>query len=131
LKSCRRCADACPGKAIPHDAEPSFEPTHEDKDTAYFNPSGVKKWYLNARKCFQFWGDSGHDCGACITTCPYNKPDFWHHRLVERLNRLMPGAVHDFMREMDIIFGYGNTYDEAAVTKFFKNYKSRKYSGGL
>lgn len=130
-QSCKRCADACPAKAIPLDTEPSFEPTHEDKDTAYFNAAGVKKWYLNARKCFKFWGDSGHDCGACITSCPYNKPDFWHHRLVEKLNRLMPGAVHDFMREMDIVFGYGNTYDEKAVAKFFENYKGRKYSGGL
>ncbi len=130
-KSCKRCADACPSKAIPLDTEPTFEPTHEDKDNAYFNATGVKKWYLNARKCFQFWGDSGHDCAACITACPYNKPDFWHHRLVEKINKVMPGAAHDFMREMDKVFGYGNTYDEAAVDRFFKNHKNRKYNGGI
>ena len=130
-KSCKRCADACPSKAITFDKEPSFEPTHEYKDNAYFNAVGVKKWYLNAKACFRYWSESNTDCAACITSCPYNKPDYWHHRLVEKLNSLMPGAVHDIMREMDILFGYGNTFDEAAVDKFFKNHKKREYNGGL
>ncbi len=130
-KSCMRCADACPPKAISFDKEPSFEPTHEEKDNAYFNAKGIKKWYLNAKACFRFWSESNTDCAACICSCPYNKPDFWHHRLVDKLGSLMPGAVHDFMREMDIAFGYGNTFDEKAVDKFFKNHKNRKYNGGL
>ena len=47
------------------------------------------------------------------------------------MGALMPGAFHDIMREMDILFGYGNTFDEAAVDKFFKNHKNRKYNGGI
>ncbi len=130
-KSCLRCADACPSKAIPFDREPSFSPTHENKDNAYFNAAGIKKWYLNSKACFKFWSEIGTACGVCITTCPYNKPDFWHHRLVDKLGEIMPSVVHDFMREMDIVFGYGDSFDEKAVDKFFENYKRRQYNGGL
>lgn len=127
-KSCKRCADACPSKAIPQDDEPSFTPTHEHKDNAYFNAVGVKKWYLDAKKCFAQWAHLGTDCTNCITSCPYNKPDFWHHRLVDKMTAAMPGPVHDFMREMDKVFGYGNVDDAAAVDKFYSP-KGKSYDG--
>jgi reductive dehalogenase len=127
-KRCKRCADSCPSKAIPFDDEPGFEPTHENKDNAYFNAKGVKKWYLDAKKCFKQWADTGADCTNCITSCPYNKPDFWHHRLVDGISAAMPGPVHSFMREMDIVFGYGNVDDAKAVDKFFDP-KGKSYDG--
>jgi len=126
-KNCRRCADDCPGEAISHDKEPSFEPTHESKDNAYFNAKGIKKYYSDHRKCFRFWAKNG-DCANCIASCPYNKPDFWHHRLVRNVG-LLPGFfVHDLMREADILFGYGNTFDEKAIDKFW-DAKGKNYSG--
>lgn len=130
-KNCMRCADACPSKAIPFEKEPTFEPTHEHKDDPYFNAIGVKKWYLDAKKCFKQWADSGTDCTNCISSCPYNKPDFWHHRLVDRIGAIMPGVVHDVMREADIAFGYGDVMDESAVDRFFENREDRKYNGGI
>lgn len=127
-KTCKRCADACPSEAIPFDKEPTFEPTHEHKDNPYFNAVGTKKWYLDAKKCFKQWTDAKVDCVNCIASCPYNKPDFWHHQMVNGITAAMPGVVHNVMREMDIIFGYGNVDDEAAVDKFFDT-KGRKYDG--
>ena len=127
-KNCKRCADACPSKAIPFDKEPTFEPTHEHKDNAYFNAIGVKKWYLDSKKCFQQWAESGVDCANCITSCPYNKPDFWHHKMINSITAAMPGTVNKLMREMDIVFGYGNVDDEDAVDRFFDP-KDRKYNG--
>jgi reductive dehalogenase len=118
-KSCMRCADACPTKAISYDKEPSFDPTHENKNKAWYNIKGVKKYHVDAKKCFKLWGELGDDCGMCIASCPYNKPDFWHHRLVDSITAAMPGPVHDLMREMDELFGYGNVEDKASITKFY------------
>jgi len=127
-KNCKRCADACPSKAITHDKEPSFEPTHDNKDNAWYNTKGVKKYHMDAKKCFQIWAELGDDCGVCIASCPYNKPDFWHHRLVDSISAAMPGTVHDIMREMDKLFGYGNVEDEAAIKKFYSP-DGKSYNG--
>lgn len=112
-ENCMRCADACPSKALPKDKKPSFKVQNKS------NNPGVEKWAVDAEKCFEFWCKNGGDCGTCITSCPYNKPEFWHHKMVDKLTALMPGPVHSFMREMDIVFGYGNTYDKKAVKKFW------------
>lgn len=124
---CKRCADACPSKAISLDKEPSLAPP--DSKNRPYNNTGAKKWYMDGKKCFEYWVEAGNDCAACITSCPYNKPDFWHHRLVDTVSAVLPGPVHSFMREMDIIFGYGETFNEDAVGTFYKNSKSRQYNG--
>lgn len=117
---CKRCADACPSKAITFDDDPSMEPTYTNspKET-WNNHEGILKYHNDSKKCFEFWCSNGGECANCITACPYNKPDFWHHRLVDLMNVVSPGPVHSVMREMDIIFGYGNTYDKDAVRKFW------------
>ena len=132
-ESCMRCAEACPAKCISKKRERTMKPDFDaswgdfDPGTGYANP-GVEKWYVDAKKCFEFWCKDHNGCGACITSCPYNKPDFWHHRMVDKLTALMPGPVHGFMREMDILFGYGNISDPQAAKKFW-NSKGRKYLG--
>jgi Fe-S-cluster-containing dehydrogenase component len=67
-----------------------------------------------------FWTQNGSGCAACIAACPYNKPDFWHHRFIDAQNVIAPGWVHSIMREMDIVFGYGNVADPEKVKKFWK-----------
>lgn len=63
---CRKCADACPAKAI------SFgEPN--DKVLNKSNVRGVKKWTVDGEKCFNIWANQGTECGICIRVCPYNK----------------------------------------------------------
>lgn len=123
---CMRCSDACPSDAISHDVKPSlYPPADHDAST---NATGIEKWWINSKACLQYWIDSKTNCGTCVTACPYNKPDFWHHRMIEKFNALMPGPLHTFMREMDIWFGFGTTFDEKAVANFW-NPEGRMYDG--
>ncbi|MGF1761055.1 reductive dehalogenase [Photobacterium sagamiensis] len=123
---CKLCADACPSKAICSDDEPTWGPTYENGDNpdyAWHHQRGVKKFYSDAKKCFKYWIDSDTDCGACITACPWNKPDFWHHRMIDASNAFTGGPIHTFMKVMDEVYGYGNTFDEKAVVNFWKTGK--------
>lgn len=76
---CRKCADNCPVKAIPHGL-PQAEPPN------FSSHAGLIKWTVNAEKCFKFWVNMNTDCAICIRVCPYNK-DYskWWHRLGIRL----------------------------------------------
>ena len=117
-KRCKRCADQCPTKAITFDDEPGYDPSYNVEGN-WFNNRGVKKFYNNTLDCWKWWAENGESCASCITSCPFNKPDFWHHRLVHDLNALMPGPLHSFMRDMDKVFGYGDTFDPKAAARFW------------
>ncbi len=72
--SCKLCSDNCPVKAIPSGAPAATPPN-------FSSHSGIKKWTVNAEKCFKFWVGMNTDCAICIRVCPYNK-DYskWWHR---------------------------------------------------
>jgi ferredoxin len=74
---CTRCADACPVNAIPV-GEPSDEVYNRS------NLVGVRKWSVDAERCFDFWAKQNSDCSICVRVCPYNR-DF--RRLSARLWR--------------------------------------------
>jgi epoxyqueuosine reductase len=119
-KHCKRCAASCPSQAISHD-DPTWGPTYSDDPEYTWNAApGILKFHNDAKKCYQFWCDNDSGCGNCIAACPYNKPNFWHHRLVDAQNVIAPGPVHSFMREMDILFGYGKVSDPERVKKFWQ-----------
>ncbi len=122
--NCKRCADACPSEAISQEDNPTFGPTYEgadDPEYSWNSHAGVLKWHSDSKKCYEFWVENEGSCSSCIASCPYNKPDFWHHDLVDTSNVVVPGPGHTFMREMDIMFGYGKTNDPDAVKKFWKS----------
>ena len=119
--NCKRCAESCPSKAITFDDKPTYEPTWGRPEEWFKNQIGIRKFHLNAEDCFRFWLQNGNDCGNCIASCPYNKPDFWHHRLVDAQNVISPGPVHKIMKVFDEIFGYGKVDDPAAVNRFWRS----------
>jgi reductive dehalogenase len=113
--NCMRCADSCPAEAITHGG-PTWGPEYSNDPNYIWQASkGILKFHNDSKKCFKFWIENDGSCAACIASCPYNKPDFWHHRLVDAQNVIAPGPVHSFMREMDILFGYGKTNDPTTV----------------
>lgn len=121
---CKRCADACPTQSISQDDAPTFGPTFEKADDPNYNwnsHSGVLKWHNDSKKCYEFWVENGGSCSSCIAACPYNKPDFWHHTLVDTSNVVLPGAAHKIMRDLDMVFGYGIVNDPDKIDKFWKS----------
>jgi reductive dehalogenase len=127
--NCKRCADSCPSEAITFADDPSWGPEYEggdDPEYAFQARPGVLKYHNDAKKCLKFWIDQDGGCSNCITSCPYNKPDYWHHRLVDAQNVIAPGPVHAFMREMDIWFGYGTVSDTEQVKAFWKSGKNMR-----
>ncbi|UGA57166.1 reductive dehalogenase [Vibrio sp. VB16] len=125
-EKCKLCAEKCPSKAISLDDKPGWGPTYENGENpeySWHHQRGVKKFYNDAKKCYKYWVDSGTDCAICMTACPWNKPDFWHHRLIDASNAYTGGPIHTFMKVMDELFGYGNVFDEQAVFDFWKTGK--------
>jgi reductive dehalogenase len=111
-KSCRRCAESCPSGAI------SFDKPTLKGETISNNP-GVLKWYINPEKCIEFWIENGSDCANCITVCPYNKPDMWHHELSAAATALPVASLHVLMAKMDKAFGFGKIQGEKANAAFW------------
>ena len=125
--SCGKCAEACPADALPlptdKDGGYGFEPAYEfsdEPDYTWNNNTGVRKFYTDAKKCFNFWVDNGSSCGACIASCTFNEPDVWHHWFIMAINPIAPGFLHGLMAEAHPAFGYGHTNDPKKVDKFWK-----------
>lgn len=97
-EACRRCSDACPVQAIPDD-EPS-ERTHNRS-----NLVGVRKWTVDAEKCFGFWTTQNSDCSICIRVCPYNKS--WSPRAFGLWRRLAATPLRRLLVKLDSWLGFG------------------------
>jgi len=59
---CSRCAQFCPGRAIPSMAIPG---------------EVSNSWPLNPERCFGAWRRMGTDCGVCISACPFTGGMDW------------------------------------------------------
>lgn len=66
---CRKCADACPSRALP------FGDPEEDEREIF-------RWKIDAEACFTLWAKLGTDCARCMAVCPYSHPDTLLHNLV-------------------------------------------------
>ena len=69
-KECKKCADVCPVRAIPHGDREEID--------------GVLRWRINADLCYRYWCVVGTDCGRCMAVCPYSHPNNSMHNLARR-----------------------------------------------
>ncbi len=67
---CEKCAACCPPQAIPYGPQVESE--------------GVRRWRIDADKCFGYWNQIGTDCARCMAVCPYSHPEGTYHNLVRR-----------------------------------------------
>jgi len=104
-RTCKRCAEACPSKALSFKDEPDFETVGE------WNNPGHQAWFEDSVKCFQYWQESDTACSLCLSVCPYNKEDrALVHSLVKAASAKAP-PLDGFFTSMDRFFGYGRTKD--------------------
>ena len=99
-RTCKRCAQECPSRSIPHADEPTWQGVGRS------NNPGVLKWYVNVESCYRFWVENGNECSNCVRSCPFTKEEGlghdvvrWFIRHVPRLNRLWLAG--------DRLMGYG------------------------
>ncbi len=78
-KNCLKCADSCEIDAITKEKEPTYNGFNIS------NNPGIKKYYIDGEKCFEFWIKNSSDCGNCIAACPFSKikkyltpAEFWN-----------------------------------------------------
>jgi len=97
-KTCRKCSDACPVKAIDK-GEPQTTPPN------FSSHSFIKKWTVNAEKCFKFWVGMNTDCAICIRVCPYNKDygKWWNRVGVQLAN----SPLRKVMLKLDDLLNFG------------------------
>jgi reductive dehalogenase len=129
--SCGKCAEACPSEALPLPSflggpedggfgyQPSYE-FNEEPGYTWNNHTGVRKFYSDAKKCFNYWLDSDSACGNCVSACTFNEADYWHHWLIMAITGASPEFLHKWMAELHPVFGYGATGDPAKVEKFWQ-----------
>ncbi len=55
---CKRCAESCPGKAIPKGEQKVID--------------GQSRWRISDTACYQRWRMLGTDCGICVASCPFS-----------------------------------------------------------
>ena len=89
--TCKICAKSCPIGAIPEG----------DK----VDHNGIKRWILDAEKCYRYWRAVSSDCGLCMSACPWTKPQNWLHKSLVAV-ATVKGPHQALMTQADKLF-YG------------------------
>jgi len=113
--TCRRCADACPPQAISHG--PPTEQVSSQSLT-----KGIRKWQVDAERCFKFWTNQGTECGICLRVCPYNKDiSRWWKRLYYRFwQRLAASPLKKAALWLDVALGFGKRMKPSEYWRRFR-----------
>ncbi|MGE4012002.1 MAG: reductive dehalogenase, partial [Alphaproteobacteria bacterium] len=113
--TCRQCAESCPPKAISHGA-----PTDEIPNQSL--TKGIRKWQIDAERCFKFWVNQGTECGICMRVCPYNKDiSRWGSRVYYRFwQRLASSPFKRTALWLDTKLGFGKRMKPSEYWRRFR-----------
>ncbi len=112
---CQKCSDACPSESLSKIPKTTDQ---ENKPRNSSNLAGIDKWFNDGAKCLGFWSENREECGVCISVCPYNKIDEWHHKFAQVATEI-PG-LRNVARYLDEFFGYGKAPDEKSMVEYWE-----------
>ncbi len=100
-KACKKCAEACPSKALSFDTEPSWE------IKGGWNNPGHKAWFEDSVKCVNYQRSVGTNCGICFAVCPFaSKTKAFMHEFRNAMAATVP-VFDGVLKSMDDLL-YGN-----------------------
>ena len=100
-KACKKCAEACPSKALSFETEPTWEVK------GGWNNSGHKAWFEDSVKCMNYWKQVGTNCGICFAVCPFaSKNSAFMNSFRNAMAATVP-AFDGVLKDLDDLL-YGN-----------------------
>jgi reductive dehalogenase len=99
-KHCKLCAEACPGRALSMEKEPSWEPR------SIYTTKGKKVYSVDLDKCQFYCHENPNYCGTCMNTCCWTKEKTLLHNIMRVIGSRLPFAS-GVMSKMEKVFGYG------------------------
>ncbi len=114
--TCRRCAEACPPKAISLGAPTEVVPSQS-------MVKGIRKWQVDPERCFKFWVNQATECGICMRVCPYNKDTsrFWSRSYFRLWRRLAASPLKRLALKLDRWLGFG---ERMKPGEFWRRFRS-------
>jgi epoxyqueuosine reductase len=112
-RTCKKCADYCPAKAI----SPATEPTWEVK--GFYNRPGVKHWYRDEARCRAYLYTAGA-CAICFAVCPYSKLHGASYTNLWQSTVAKTSMFNRAIRKMDDLMGYGPRIGDS-IEQFWDN----------
>jgi reductive dehalogenase len=91
-EKCKICADRCPIQAIP------------TGDRVVVR--GVKRWQMDAEKCYSYWNATGYSCGICQVVCPWNHPNNPFHNSVREIGARVPNLRSTIINAEKFFYKY-------------------------
>ncbi|MBI4786011.1 MAG: reductive dehalogenase [Chloroflexi bacterium] len=100
-KACKKCAEACPSKALSFDDEPTWTVR------GGWNNAGHKAFYEDSTKCRSYWYEVGTNCGICFAVCPFaTKNAAFYHQINNVMSSYVPGWGGFAKTVDDLLYGH-------------------------
>jgi len=99
-KHCKKCAEACPTKALSFDPEPTWQ------TRGGWNNPWHKAFFEDSTQCRLGWFQTGTNCGICFSVCPYASKDrALVHQIVKSVAATTPLFDDAFKVFHDLTYG--------------------------